>query len=67
MLTLAVVTLPGLGCDKKLEEVLQSVLRYEKLFLGEILMAILERRLMGTLERMGVSGLGKETVEEWHF
>ena len=34
---------------------------------GEILMAILERRLMGMLERMGVSGLGKETVEEWHF
>jgi len=34
---------------------------------GEILMAILERRLMGMLERMEVSGLVKETMEEWHF
>ena len=52
---------------EELEEVLQSVPRREKLFLGVILMAILERRLMGMLERMGVSSSGIEIVEEWYF
>ena len=33
----------------------------------ETLIDILERRLMGMLERMGVSGSGIETVDEWHF
>ena len=34
---------------------------------GEILMAILEIRLMGMLGHMEISGLEKETVEGWHF
>jgi len=34
---------------------------------GEILMAILEIRLMGMLGHMEISGLEKETVEGWHL
>jgi len=34
---------------------------------GEISMDILERRPMGMLEHMEVLGLGRRTVEDWHF
>ena len=46
---------------------MQGIPQYEKLFLGEILIAVLETRLMGMLGHMEVSCLGKETVEELHF
>jgi len=52
---------------EELEEVLLSIPRHKKYSWGQILMDILERRLMGMLERMGISSSGKETVEEWHF
>ena len=52
---------------EELEDVLHSIPRHEELFVGEISMGILERRPMGMLEHMEVSGMGRGTVEELHF
>jgi len=50
---------------EELEEVMRSILQNEKLCLGEILMVILVKRLMGMIGCMAILALEKETVEGW--